>query len=492
LVIVALAVVLLASGPGQAAVLRVKAGEKIQEALDQASAGDTVIVGAGTYKESLRVPGSITLEGEQGWDETHLVGAGAGPVVTCEEKGDRTIAGFTITGGPEEGAAVQVVILSEGHVVLRGCRIADNPGDGIAALVESPLTAFTAEENVIEGNGGRGVVVELSMARARLDANRIRANRNGGVWLAASSEAEFTAARNEVVENESVEGGGFAGEVSGASSARLVANRIVANRARLAAGVGMTVDGATLDLWTNDLHRNRASEAFGGVRLVLTGAAATSLINETVAHNEAPSDGGVSLEVAPEANARVVNGIFWGNSATDLQGASASHSIVGTGQTEGEGNMTTAPKFLDAAKGDYRLCSRSVGVDDGSNDDLPQFLAIDAAGGERRIGERVDCGAYETTPSTLRLTYLDDQIDDLMIARKMSRGLHDILQSRLSYVKGYLRRPTAWNVGTSLGHLRAMTLRIQSATARDLAPDAGKGLLQEITAIRVQVEHCGG
>jgi hypothetical protein len=75
---------------------------KIQEAIDAALGGDTIVVRPGTYVENIDFKGkAIHLQSEHGSAVTVVDGNKAGSVVTCEsnEASDTILEGFTIRNG---------------------------------------------------------------------------------------------------------------------------------------------------------------------------------------------------------------------------------------------------------------------------------------------------------------------------------------------------------------------------------------------------------
>jgi len=100
LLFAALLIVLSSFGCAQAATIYVPDDyAKIQWAVDNASAGDTIIVRDGTYYESITVRKQLTIKSENGSENCIVNGTGTGSdVFTLKADGIR-IEGFTITGG---------------------------------------------------------------------------------------------------------------------------------------------------------------------------------------------------------------------------------------------------------------------------------------------------------------------------------------------------------------------------------------------------------
>jgi len=86
----------------------------------------------------------------------------------------------------------------------------------------------------------------------------------------------------------------------------------------------------------------------------------------------------------------------WGNSTgvDDLTGASATYSNIGSGEVDGEGNISVDPMFVAPGNDDYHLQEGSPCIDAGNNEasNLPE---TDKDGNIRIAGARVDMGAYE-------------------------------------------------------------------------------------------------
>jgi hypothetical protein len=92
-------------------------------------------------------------------------------------------------------------------------------------------------------------------------------------------------------------------------------------------------------------------------------------------------------------NPFIMNCILWGNGGYDLSNASATYSVIGTGELVGEGNISVDPMFV--GDGDYHLQDGSPCIDAGSNSALA-LPDTDKDGNPRIIGYAVDMGAYES------------------------------------------------------------------------------------------------
>src|SRR5688572_3600242 len=136
----------------------------IQQAINAAANGDTVLVSPGTYFESIDFGGKIiTVTSELGPDTTIIDAGGAGSVVTFKsgETPNAILSGFTIRGGQTiySGAGIHVAFSSptiRGNIITenRGCS-----GVGVHSYFSSPrIERNTITRNAIGGcTGGWGI-----------------------------------------------------------------------------------------------------------------------------------------------------------------------------------------------------------------------------------------------------------------------------------------------------------------------------------------------
>jgi parallel beta-helix repeat protein len=122
------------------------------------------------------------------------------------------------------------------------------------------------------------------------------------------------------------------------------------------------------------------------------GAYKSSLKNCTITENSATYGGGVN-------DCSLQNSIIWYNGCTisgsdfeDCSSITYCCSLLLTHNVDG--NITTAPLFINPAAGNYRLASNSTCINAGTNN---ISILTDLDGNLRRQGIRVDMGAYEAS-----------------------------------------------------------------------------------------------
>ncbi len=184
----------------------------IQEALDNAVAGEVITVADGTYFENLVWPAvdNLTLTSESGNPEDCVLdGSATEPVILAAPVGTGlTITGVTIQNGyyhdPNDpvAAGLSVEAVGSGSVVLANCRVVDNLGLGIYVKGVS----LQISNCLIDQNQRVGVLAEDSNLTAQENIIQNTTNPenyplNGGgvgVWTVVSVDVQFT---NNIVRN---------------------------------------------------------------------------------------------------------------------------------------------------------------------------------------------------------------------------------------------------------------------------------------------------
>jgi len=197
LFLVALAV---AERPGGPKLMTVAQPATIGSAVQKARAGDTVVVGSGTYAESLVIPSGVSIVAQRPYEAVI-----AGPI-TADGVQNARIEGFTIRGGiritnsdliiarndisDAASAGIEFAGNSRGAVV--GCSVHNNAGPGIAV---KDAAAPAVEHNAIWANGSvnpkllqPGLLIDSSM-RPRVEANVFGTNGAEAIWTTVADEA---------------------------------------------------------------------------------------------------------------------------------------------------------------------------------------------------------------------------------------------------------------------------------------------------------------
>ena len=155
------------------------------------------------------------------------------------------------------------------------------------------------------------------------------------------------------------------------------------------------------------------------------GTSSPQLTNVTFYANAAGNGGGVYNDGSGGTSQPVLtNVILWGNAATTsgaqmfnayaaptlafslVQGGASGIYNHNSNLSDGGGNSSGDPRFVDAAHADLRLLLGSAARDTGSNDGAP---AIDIRGLPRPVNDVVDIGAYEAQSYRLLLSSGDKQ-----------------------------------------------------------------------------------
>jgi parallel beta-helix repeat protein len=396
------------------------AAANIQDAVDAASAGDTVLVTDGVYSLGQRdvgdgpsrvtVTNGISLRSINGPQFTVIDGGGTNRCISLTD--NATLSGFTLTNGSATGCLCDSgagggVWCASPNVFLTNCVVAGNSafdGGGVSdgTLYNCSLSANSAVS--IFGSGG-GVFFS-TLYNCTLSGNY--SGNQGG------------AAHSSILYNCALIGNSAATEGGGAYNCTLYdctlnSNTVIGGSAYFIYGGG--ADNCHLYNCTlsgneavDSSGPNQGSGTGGGAynsglyNCILTanradycgGAFYCGLYNCTLTGNSAIyQDGGV-------ANCTLYNCIIYYNSAAnganyDFEGLSKLWYCCTMPDPGGYGNITNNPLFVDYASGNLRLQSNSPCIDAGTNAYV--FTATDLDGHSRIFGGRVDMGAYEFRPA---------------------------------------------------------------------------------------------
>lgn len=374
----------------------------IQAGINAAAKGDTVLVAAGTYKETINFMGkAITVASASGPRVTIIDGSSVGgPVVrfVTAETSKAVLRGFTIQGGtlccfPYEGGGVEV----------------NNSSPSIIGNV--------IQNNVGAGNGG-GINIYFGSPLVR--GNTIKGNsvaffggtEGGGIDILGSSSAQIFG--NTVTANFGVGFGGGIG-MNGGGNAVIRNNRITGNTA-LSQGGGMWLANNSDEIIVQNLiTKNTAPSGSGIYSLIPSSTPGFVVVNNTIANNSAASDAAFVAD-GFNSNAQIINNLIIAlpqqtallcnplyTDGPPIVQFNDAFSSLGTayggmcsGFTGTNGNISADPKFAR----NYQLSSGSPAIDAGTNS-APDLTAYDLAGKPRIVdgdgdgNPVIDMGAFE-------------------------------------------------------------------------------------------------
>ena len=303
----------------------------IQEAIDAAVDGDTVLVAPGTYVENIDFLGkAITVASEAGPEETIIDGNQSGSAVTfvLGEGLTSVLSGFTVQNGNATFGA------------------------GVTLLGSSPTIIGNIFDSNNQGGGGFGAGIGGNNSSPTIEQNVFRNNTCDDQWTS-----------------------GVVSFVNG-SSPLIVNNIFESNPCR---AINMTIPvGYQPKIINNTMVMNRV-----GVRVDRrVNTSFQTYLNNIIAGND------IGLEVdfgSEDYNPTWGSNLVFGNGID--------YDVIAD-QTGISGNISADPLFLDAANSDFHLLPDSPALDAGDNT-APGLPATDQDGNPRIVNGIVDMGALE-------------------------------------------------------------------------------------------------
>ncbi len=157
----------------------------IQLAINNASAGDTILLWSGTYNEKISIKKPLNIMGN-GSANTVINGNNTGTVIRVESNWVN-ISGVKVTGGP---AYTGILLYEADNCRIENCTVEGN-GDGICITGSS---YNTIKNNDIRNNAGVGVKTESSPVTKELVASTYRGGVNdyGALFTMDISGSNYT------------------------------------------------------------------------------------------------------------------------------------------------------------------------------------------------------------------------------------------------------------------------------------------------------------
>ncbi len=336
------------------------AATNIQEALDYASSGSTVLVINGRYllSKTLTINNGILFKSFGGASATILDGQNSNRCIVVSNSA-ATVEGFSVVrgrvtaafGSPVGGAG----IYAPAGVRIRQCIIRDNLALGARGAdgwgMWDPWTMIWIKEPATAGGTAEG----------------------GGVWLGSNSVMESSLVfSNEVVGGMGGDGGVLDGPPTPAPGGA-------------GYGAGIHAQSGTVVVLNSTICDNIARGGLGGLYYPNTNRAASGTAE----------GGGIFLPAGAEVrNSIVMYNTSTSNGPNHAGSATFRSSCISPLVQPGNSNMDSAPLFVDRSASNYRLQSGSPCRDAGAYEAW-MAAAFDLDAAPRLSDAAVDLGAYE-------------------------------------------------------------------------------------------------
>jgi serine protease len=331
----------------------------IQDGINAAVNGDTVLVAPGTYNENINFNGKAIL-----------VTSSGGPKVT-------------IIDGGSQGAVVTFSTGETNASVLRGFTIQHGNNSGVLMGFASPVV----RDNIIANN---------------------TAEFGAGMYILGSSTAQVLS--NTFTGNVASAGGGAIG-LFDAGSVRIENNRITKNNGASQGGAIWMVNEADEIIVQNLMYDDVASSGTELYSLIPQSTTGYRLINNTIVSRNWNADAAVVAD-GFNTNAKIINNVivapgtsgalicnpfyFDGPPIVKFNDAWSPKGIWYGGMCAEDGgikgNISANPKFVSPSDFELQNSSPAVGAGTTSAPDLPKK---DFAGKPRIVDGHIDMGAYE-------------------------------------------------------------------------------------------------
>ena len=397
--------------------IRIATGDHAVNVVHNNSTTDTLTISGGwdpTFTTQTLNPALSVLDGGA-TERTFYLGVNDGRV---------EISNLTVRNGRAfTGAGLEASLNGSGELLLADLVIRDNvaswefasnggglkiyaQGNAIAEVVDCVIRDNRTVSIDNSTLGGGAYIGASGSAQVLVSGTEFRDNaaeapnnpRGGGLHIEAFEQAVFELTLNEIRGNllqggadSAGAGAGLSAVLIGTAALDLRASKIADNFDESGTPAShqlhvLADNEATMQLGDSQISGGNG----GGAKLSAFTASSIKLVNLTVADN---AGGGVVLDRFSDSVTTMFSSILWGNGGAELTSNQAPNSLT-RNLIEGAVGASN-PLFVNALDGNYRLRAGSPAIDQGDATPDGGIGVIDADGGERRIGENVDQGAYE-------------------------------------------------------------------------------------------------
>jgi hypothetical protein len=368
----------------------------IGEAAQQTQPGDTVVIAAGTYQESLRIP----KDGAEGRYITYQAAPGAEVVISGDAKSDGLVEvrdrnwikfiGLKIRNSSEHGLYGS----ASNHILVQDTEVADSQDGGIVFIDGSDIQVLHSEVNHSNAQGSDAKNEAISM---------VGVNGFEVAWSVVENcgeegiDAKYEARNGKIHDNTTRGNRGPNIYVDAANTIEIYNNTVLGATGEGKAGIFLGVEDVsdTRRTYNVKIYNNVITGNSGGGINFFVESEGTfsdlSIVNNTIANNA--GDGINARNYAFGGTNVLRNNIVTGNvrdSAGNIGVFAADHNLFGSGPV-GTNPVEGTVAFVDPESGDLRLAAGSAGIGAGVADGAPQSDALGVA----RTAGKIDLGAFQ-------------------------------------------------------------------------------------------------
>jgi hypothetical protein len=304
----------------------------IQAAIDAATAGSTITICEGKYKENITISKNLTLIGEN--NDVELDGAGGNSVVTVPRGVTATIQGLTIADGTGQEVAGEIAgggIFNGGDLTLVDVIVQDNTAGIGAGIANLNLANLTLDNTIVQENDakddeafrgvsqGGGIYNEFVLIlRNGSVITENEASQGGAIYNARPGEGgnALTISGGSRIEDNTADTDG-AGIYSDGGEVTIDGSSVVGNKAKGNGGGIFSRDSGPLTIRNDSVIESNEAQNGGGV---YNQAATFTSIDSSIAENEADDLGGGIFNIGAGATVALQASTVFENDAGDLGG----------------------------------------------------------------------------------------------------------------------------------------------------------------------------